>query len=219
MSSSASASSSSSSTASSVGSGGVASLTSSVALSIAISASAFCMDFAVAPQAAEAALLPIGRAPRPTRQLGIVDYGGSVKTLHLCPSTPNCISTAEEANDPKHYVPPWTFPKNLSTQEAMEQLKEAINTTNPDKFDHDIVTVNKNYLYAEYTSPTFGFVDDVEFFFPERTTDEEGNYTSPPVVEYRSASRVGDSDFDVNRKRIKALRLELQKKGWRSVGF
>ena len=38
-------------------------------------------------------------------------------------------------------------------------------------------------------------------------------------VEYRSASRLGDSDFDINRKRIKAIRLELQKKGWASTGF
>ena len=38
-------------------------------------------------------------------------------------------------------------------------------------------------------------------------------------VEYRSASRLGDSDFDINRKRIKAIRLELQKKGWASTGY
>ena len=37
-------------------------------------------------------------------------------------------------------------------------------------------------------------VDDVEFWFPP------GN---KPIVEYRSASRLGNFDFDVNRKRIK----------------
>ncbi len=35
----------------------------------------------------------------------------------------------------------------------------------------------------------------------------------------RSASRIGESDGNINRKRIKALRLELQKKGWKSVGY
>ena len=35
-------------------------------------------------------------------------------------------------------------------------------------------------------------------------------------VEYRSASRIGESDGDINRKRIRELRKELQKKGWRS---
>lgn len=39
------------------------------------------------------------------------------------------------------------------------------------------------------------------------------------IVEYRSASRIGESDGDINRKRIKAIRLELQKKGWQSIGF
>eukprot|EP00955_Chlamydomonas_euryale_P002128 23525-Chlamydomonas_euryale.AAC.3 len=54
------------------------------------------------------------------------------------------------------------------------------------------------------------FIDDVEFWF------RPGKGTR---VEYRSASRIGESDGDVNRKRIRAIRQELEKKGWRSVGF
>jgi len=38
--------------------------------------------------------------------IGIQDYG-TVKTLSLCPPTPNCIATSEEANDQDHYVPAW----------------------------------------------------------------------------------------------------------------
>jgi uncharacterized protein (DUF1499 family) len=38
-------------------------------------------------------------------------------------------------------------------------------------------------------------------------------------VEYRSASRIGDRDFDINRKRIRAIRKELEKKGWLSAGY
>lgn len=38
-------------------------------------------------------------------------------------------------------------------------------------------------------------------------------------MEYRSASRIGESDGDINRKRIRAIRQELQKKGWQSIGF
>jgi len=41
----------------------------------------------------------------------------------------------------------------------------------------------------------------------------------PGTCEYRSASRIGESDGDINRKRIKALRVELQKTGWESVGY
>ena len=54
-----------------------------------------------------------------------------------------------------------------------------------------------------------GFIDDVEFYFaPDK-----------PQVEYRSASRIGESDGNINRKRIKALRQALEKKGWQGIGF
>ncbi|AQK61461.1 Pentatricopeptide repeat-containing protein [Zea mays] len=51
------------------------------------------------------------------------------------------------------------------------------------------------------------FVDDVEFWFPP------GNKT---MVQYRSASRSGFIDFNANKKRVKELRLALEKKGWAS---
>lgn len=55
-------------------------------------------------------------------------------------------------------------------------------------------------VYAEFESNLLGFVDDVEFFFqPDNET-----------VEYRSASRLGEGDFDVNRKRIRDIRVSLQ---------
>ena len=46
-----------------------------------------------------------GTVPRPSG-LGVRDFKGQ-KSLGLCPPTPNCVSTAEEANDPKHYIPQW----------------------------------------------------------------------------------------------------------------
>lgn len=163
------------------------------------------------------AILAIGATPRPGN-LGVQDYGGGVKALNLCPPTPNCISTAEEINDPGHYVPAWTYnPPDgrgrkapVSKEQAFQELEEVVSALQPDKYTPTIVKKTDDYLYAEYQSPTFGFIDDVEFWFP---TDK------PNVVEYRSASRVGESDFDINRKRIKAIRLELQKKGWKSMGF
>lgn len=45
-----------------------------------------------------------------------------------------------------------------------------------------------------------GFVDDVEFYFaPDGST-----------VEYRSASRLGEGDFNANRTRIRDFRVALQ---------
>ena len=92
----------------------------------------------------------------------------------------------------------------------MKELSEVISFLHPDGFTPTIITQTDKYLYAEYESPTFGFVDDLEFYFPD---------DKPGVVEYRSASRIGESDGDINRKRIKAIRLELQKKGWKSLGY
>eukprot|EP00270_Netrium_digitus_P005679 TRINITY_DN1758_c0_g1_i1.p1 TRINITY_DN1758_c0_g1~~TRINITY_DN1758_c0_g1_i1.p1 ORF type:complete len:249 (+),score=54.16 TRINITY_DN1758_c0_g1_i1:64-810(+) len=139
-------------------------------------------------------------------------------SLALCPATPNCISTSEELNDPGHYVPPWTYNpedgrgrKNPATQEqAFAELFEVVTSTKPDGFEPKIVEKRDDYLYVEYESPFLGFVDDVEFWFPPGPRS---------LVEYRSASRLGESDFDINRKRIKFLRQALEKKGWRSIGF
>jgi hypothetical protein len=121
----------------------------------------------------------------------------------------------------------------------MSELAAAVNSTKPDNFTPTIITKTDDYLYAEYQSPTFGFIDDVEFYFPPGKS----------TVEYRSASRIGESDGarapcmpcdpvlcvnwcrkrrvsggpgrtgDINRKRIRALRKELEKSGWASLGF
>lgn len=145
--------------------------------------------------------------------LGLKDYG-NFKSLALCPPTPNCISTAEEANNYTAFVPAWTFKqadsikyRGKTTEEAMVELKEAVLSCNEGKFTATIVNETPNYLKTEFQSSIFGFVDDVEFYFHD------------DQVEYRSASRLGKSDGDANRKRIRALRKALEKKGWRSTGF
>ena len=44
-------------------------------------------------------------------------------------------------------------------------VSSQVSTLKPDKFEPTIVKETPDYLYAEYQSPTFGFIDDVEFFF------------------------------------------------------
>lgn len=101
--------------------------------------------------------------------------------------------------------------KNPITQkQAMEELAEVVASCRADNFTPTIVEKTDDYLHAEFESPTFGFIDDFEAYFPA---------DKPNTVEYRSASRIGESDGNINRKRIKALRLELQKKGWASLGY
>jgi uncharacterized protein (DUF1499 family) len=163
------------------------------------------------------AVFTFGAAPRP-KGLGVTDYGSGVKSLGLCPATPNCISTAEAANDLDHYVPGWNYApedgramrETVTQEKAMQELKQAVEETDADGFTPKVIEQTADYLYVEYESPTFGFIDDVEFWFPG---DKKG------TLEYRSASRIGESDGKINRKRIKALREALEKKGWRSLGY
>ncbi|KAI3796651.1 hypothetical protein L1987_39330 [Smallanthus sonchifolius] len=134
--------------------------------------------------------------------------------LALCPATNKCISTSENISDLVHYVPPWNYnpkegrgsKKPVSKEVAMEELLEVIKTTKPDNFTPRVVEKKDDYIRVEYESPILGFVDDVEFWFPPG---------KKPLVQYRSASRTGFG-FDANRKRVKALRLALEKKGWAS---
>eukprot|EP00262_Sarcandra_glabra_P015390 TRINITY_DN473_c0_g1_i2.p2 TRINITY_DN473_c0_g1~~TRINITY_DN473_c0_g1_i2.p2 ORF type:complete len:204 (+),score=32.42 TRINITY_DN473_c0_g1_i2:39-650(+) len=126
--------------------------------------------------------------------------------LALCPATNNCISTSEELSDLTHYAPPWNYnpedgrgkKKPVSREEALAELLQVIKSTKPDNFTPRIMEKKDDYIRVEYESPILGFVDDVEFWFPPG---------KKPIVEYRSAARLGNFDFDANRKRIKILRL------------
>lgn len=62
-----------------------------------------------------------------------------------------------------------------------------------------IVTSDGTYLYAQFTSSWFRFVDDTEFWYDP----------AAGVIQVRSASRLGESDLGVNRKRIEAIRAQL----------
>ena len=62
-----------------------------------------------------------------------------------------------------------------------------------------VVKLDGGYLYAQFTSSWFRFVDDTEFWFDP----------GAGVVQVRSASRLGESDLGVNRARIEAIRAQL----------
>jgi len=104
--------------------------------------------------------------------------------LAACPSSPNCVSSFSQ--DAEHKIEPLTYTSSQS--EAMAKIKGAIESLGRTK----IITATDNYLYAEFTSALMGFVDDVEFL-----VDDEAK-----VIHVRSASRLGESDLGVNRKRI-----------------
>lgn len=124
---------------------------------------------------------------RPTN-LGIKDG-----KLAICPGTPNCVSSQAPASDAEHKIAPLTYA--TSPTEAMAKLKSVIEGMERT----EIITAEDNYLYAEFTSALMGYVDDVEFYLD----------SGAGVIQVRSASRLGQSDLGVNRKRIEAIRTKF----------
>lgn len=102
------------------------------------------------------------------------------------PNKPNwvCSQTARSG----HQIEP--LPLQGEPAAAMQKLQamlEAMPRTALIKADDD-------YLYFEFSTPLMGYVDDVEF------------YCDGEVIHLRSASRLGYSDLNANRKRVEAIR-------------
>ncbi len=108
--------------------------------------------------------------------------------LQPCPSSPNCVCSQDR--DKTHAIAPFAY--TGSRQAAMSRLARAITSM----YGAKIVQQTPDYLHAEYTTRWMRFVDDVEFYAP----------ADAKLIQVRSASRVGYSDFGVNRKRVEAIR-------------
>lgn len=121
----------------------------------------------------------------------------SDKHLPSCGNAPNCVSSKAEIHDKEHYI----FPFEIKTkpEQAWEALKMAIIKQPRMIITHQTPTS----LHAEATSLMFQFVDDINVMLDK---DSE-------LIHIRSTSRVGHSDFGVNRRRIETLRAELRKAG------
>lgn len=117
-----------------------------------------------------------------------------IENGHLtpCPQSPNCVSS--ESLDVDHQIDPLTYEGTV--QETFEKLKMVIETMD----NAEIITAENPYLYAEFTIPVFGFVDDVEFYL-----DSEQHQ-----IQVRSASRLGESDLGVNRRRVETIRAMFE---------
>ncbi len=114
--------------------------------------------------------------------------------LAPCPSSPNCVSSQADASDAEHSISP--LPLEGSATAAIAQLKDIIASMPRTQ----IVQESGPYLYAEFTSALMGFVDDVEFYADEAAR----------VIHVRSASRLGQSDLGMNRKRVAEIQAKYQ---------
>lgn len=121
--------------------------------------------------------------------------GSAANGLAACPDSPNCVSS--DAWEADHIVDPFVLsvPPEQAWPVLVEEVEKIPRTT--------IVEQRYGDLHAECRSMIFRFVDDLEF----ELRPAEG------AIAVRSASRVGYSDWGVNRKRVEALREKLRVRG------
>jgi uncharacterized protein (DUF1499 family) len=112
-----------------------------------------------------------------------------------CPSSPNCVSSG--ASDSAHSISAFQLiAPPTDGWRALRALLEELPGV-------QIITADENYIHAECSSAFFGFVDDLELHLR----------ASQNSIAVRSASRLGHSDFGVNRKRVENLRGLLTQRG------
>lgn len=119
------------------------------------------------------------------------NLGVATGQLLACPSTPNCVNS--QSLDAEHKITPLSY--NSTAEDAFKTLKTVVRSFKQSTIERE----TDNYIYAEFTIPVVGFVDDVEFLL-----DKEAK-----VIHVRSASRLGESDLGVNRKRIETIRAKF----------
>jgi uncharacterized protein (DUF1499 family) len=120
-----------------------------------------------------------------------------IENNHLapCPSSPNCVVSQD--GDEEHSIEPIAYQGDRTTaKETLLKVLSVVPRT-------EVIEDTGNYIHAESTSRIFKFVDDAEFYFPE----------SAKLIQVRSASRVGESDLGVNRRRIEQIRLAMEDLG------
>ncbi|MFN6537893.1 MAG: DUF1499 domain-containing protein [Nostoc sp. EkiNYC01] len=112
--------------------------------------------------------------------------------LSACPASNNCV--VSQNGDDKHAIEAIAYHTNRDV--AKKTLLKVLTVVPRTQ----VIEQTDNYIHALSKSRIFQFIDDVEFYFP---ADES-------VIHVRSASRVGESDLGVNRRRVEQIRLALR---------
>lgn len=117
--------------------------------------------------------------------------GPALPSLAPCPRTPNCVSTQAAGTQA---IEPFTNvgPKEGAMQRLLSVLEAMPRTT--------IVASDSGSVRAEFRTLLLRFTDDAIFVYDAATN----------TIHFRSASRLGRSDFGVNRRRMEEIRTRLQ---------
>lgn len=119
----------------------------------------------------------------------------TVTEFASCPSSPNCVCSTDTGRS--HHIEPLTVSGKLDT--AWQTLHDILGADR----SISIVVSDHHYIRAEAKTRLMRFTDDVEFLL-----DREAG-----VIDMRSASRVGYSDFGKNRRRLEGIRSAMRDAG------
>lgn len=115
----------------------------------------------------------------------------TITELARCPSSPNCVSSADEGDS--HFIAPINI--DGEPDAAWQTLQDILDEDR----SYEITASGDHYIRAEATTRILRFTDDVEFLL-----DREAGQ-----IALRSASRVGYSDLGKNRKRMESIRSAM----------
>ena len=174
------------------------------------------------------------RAAPPLNRRTAVSFGAGAVFSQLSPAQPalalkpcppgaqNCWSTA---SSDKTKLAQWSWPTAMSRADAIKELKGVVSAypadgqNGVDKGGFRIVDdelEEKGYERVEFLS---GIGNMAKFFNGGKPfVDDFELSVEDTGVCVRSSSRVGDSDFGVNAKRINYIAAALESKGWKAKG-
>ena len=110
--------------------------------------------------------------------------------LRPCPDSPNCVcSETGFRGDSQHAI------NALNADAVLWHSIDGI----IHNMGGDIQSRDGDYMHVTFSTPVLHYVDDVELRFDRVAS----------LIQIRSASRVGRSDFGVNRKRVENIRQAL----------
>lgn len=112
--------------------------------------------------------------------------------------TPNCVTSQAELwpdHPQKAYSTIAPFKATGDGSAEMEKIAEALKAMPRTA----IIQRESGYIYAQSTTPLLKFTDDIEFALD----------ASNSLIHVRSASRLGQKDFGVNRARVESIRAAL----------
>lgn len=136
---------------------------------------------------------------------------GSVKTCSV--QFANCISSSNSPGDTDHYAPPFKWSRSKSPDQAYDEIKEVYMKYPKRGLKWSSGWIDRGgwkpqefggpYFHAQAESQAWHYTDDIEMVLDVATRE----------VQYRSSTRIGQRDWDVQRLRYNQFARMLEKKG------